>query len=195
MATGNFHNENARKIYAFCMGYENEETGEYIESDDLDYDFALDGIKSELRDEIKKTDFYEKELNKISSLYSYPSQAIITIAKDICIGDVWGRIEITAITRSGYYEGCYFDWEMLINLENNTYDSNDDINMEEWKDSIYYSDMNNGLKSMLYTHFKKRLDSAKESLINLIENVFEKNSIGLIVSNKFSNGEIFYSKI
>ena len=96
MATSNFHNVNASKIYAADL------------QDEFDYDDLIDNVKCGL----KETGYFNLLTKQDpNELRSYPSRGIGSL--DSYVEDDNGNgiyVQVTAVVRSGYYSGVNLDW-------------------------------------------------------------------------------------
>jgi hypothetical protein len=152
MATSNFHNVNASHIFAVDL------------QDEYEYDDLIDNVKYALKETgefnlLTKTDPNE--------LRSYPSTSIGSL--DSYVEDADGNgicITITAVVRSGYYEGVNLDWH---------------LHFEEYGETI--------------EHLLPQAEIEQNRLIGLVEYVFAEFSTPLGVTASFSNGETIYHPI
>lgn len=102
MATSNFHNVNASKIFAV--------------NDEWDYEF--EDVKSSLETTFLHHEDYTSYTRKDEhELRSFPSMTVSTLSKCIEIGEDSVEVSITSVIRSGYYEGFNLDW--FTNIEVN----------------------------------------------------------------------------
>jgi hypothetical protein len=149
MATSNFHNVNASHIFAVQL------------EDTYEYDDLIDNIKYGL----KETGYFNL-LTKSdpNELRSYPSTSIGSL--DSSVEDADGNgiyIQITAVVRSGYYDGVNLDWH---------------LHFEEYGESV--------------EHLLPQAEIEQNRLIELVETVFAEFSTPLGVTASFSNGETIY---
>ena len=154
MATSNFHNVNASHIFAVQL------------EDTYEYDDLIDNIKSGLKETGEFNLLTKSDPNE---LRSYPSTSIGSL--DCYVEDNDGNgivVTVTAVVRSGYYEGVNLDWH--IRLYVNGYD-----------DDTYADDANVLRISNEYIEF--------------IENIYSQYSEPLGVTARFSNGETIYHKV
>jgi hypothetical protein len=152
MATSNFHNVNASHIFAVEL------------QDTYEYDDLIDNIQSGL----KSTGYYNM-LTKSdpNELRSFPSTSIGAL--DNYVEDANGNgivVTITAVVRSGYYEGVNLDWH---------------CHLEEYGETI--------------EHLLPAAEAEKNRLVELVEYVFSEFSTPLGVTAQFSNGETIYHPI
>ena len=152
MATSNFHNVNASHIFAVEL------------QDTYEYDDLIDNIQSGL-----KSTGYFNLLTKSdpNELRSYPSTSIGSL--DSYVEDSEGNgicVTITAVVRSGYYDGVNLDWHP---------------HFEEYGETI--------------EHLLPQAEIEKNRLIGLVEYVFAEFSTPLGVTAQFSNGETIYHPI
>ena len=156
MATSNFHNVNASHIFSVQL------------EDEWAYDDLIDNIKSGLK---STGEFNLLTKSDPNELRSYPSTSIGSL--DCYVEDNDGNgivVTITAVVRSGYYDGVNLDWHVRYYV--NGYE--DDF-------YEYYDDTN--IQSLLYGY------------VDFIENVFSQYSLPLGVTAQFSNGETIYHPI
>ena len=93
MATNNFHNVNASRIFS-CIS-ENEDEFYYEDTkDNILYEMSKDKMFCDANDEY------------INWLRSFEGSSIGSLQVD-------GEIEIVALTRNGYYEGFNLDWQIV----------------------------------------------------------------------------------
>jgi hypothetical protein len=152
MATSNFHNVNASHIFSVDL------------QDEYEYDDLIDNVKYSL----KETGYFNL-LTKSdpNDLRSYPSTSIGSL--DNYVEDSEGNgiyVQITAVVRSGYYEGVNLDWHS---------------SFEEYGESI--------------EHLLPQAEEEKNRLVELVESVFSEFSTPLGVTAQFSNGETIYHPI
>jgi hypothetical protein len=152
MATSNFHNVNASHIFAVDL------------QDEYEYDDLIDNIQSGL----KSTGYYNM-LTKSdpNELRSFPSTSIGAL--DNYVEDANGNgivVTITAVVRSGYYDGVNLDWH---------------CHLEEYGETI--------------EHLLPAAEAEKNRLVEMIEYVFSEYSTPLGVTAQFSNGETIYHPI
>lgn len=93
MATSNFQNENASRIYAV----------------DLENDWDYDDLISNLEFELSNMPEYRDKGRDRHELRSYPSKVLGSL--------IDGDVQVVAIVRSGYYSGCNLDWDFYFNDE------------------------------------------------------------------------------
>ena len=151
MATSNFHNVNASVIFACEL------------EDEFDYEFLLDNVGFALAETGDMDSTTKSDPNE---LRSYPSQSIGALSKYISDDEGGIDVIVTAVVRSGYYEGCNLDWHCTF---------------EEWGENI--------------EHLLPQAEKAKWELVDKIESIFEQFSTPLGVVARFSNGETIYQKI
>jgi hypothetical protein len=152
MATSNFHNVNASHIFAVDL------------QDTYEYDDLIDNIKSGL----KETGYFNL-LTKTDpdELRSFPSTSIGSL--DNYVEDSEGNgiyVQITAVVRSGYYDGVNLDWH---------------CSFEEYGETI--------------EHLIPAAEAEKNRLVEMVEYVFGEFSQPLGVTAQFSNGETMYHPI
>jgi hypothetical protein len=152
MATSNFHNVNASHIFAVDL------------QDEYEYDDLIDNVKYALKETGEFNLLTKSDPNE---LRSYPSTSIGSL--DTYVEDADGNgicITITAVVRSGYYEGVNLDWHP---------------HFEEYGETI--------------EHLLPQAEIEKNRLVGLVEYVFAEFSTPLGVTAQFSNGETIYHPI
>lgn len=149
MAASNFHNVNASHIFAVQL------------EDTYEYDDLIDNIKSGLKETGEFNLLTKADPNE---LRSYPSTSIGSL--DSYVEDANGNgiyIQITAVVRSGYYDGVNLDWH---------------LHFEEYGETI--------------EHLLPQAEVEQNRLIGLVESVFAEYTTPLGVTASFSNGETIY---
>jgi hypothetical protein len=152
MATSNFHNVNASHIFAVDL------------QDEYEYDDLIDNVKYSLKETGEFNLLTKSDPNE---LRSYPSTSIGSL--DTYVEDADGNgicITITAVVRSGYYDGVNLDWHP---------------HFEEYGETI--------------EHLLPQAEIEKNRLVELVEYVFSEFSTPLGVTAQFSNGESIYHPI
>ena len=152
MATSNFHNVNASHIFAVDL------------QDEYEYDDLIDNVKYALKETGEFNLLTKSDPNE---LRSYPSTSIGSL--DTYVEDADGNgicITITAVVRSGYYEGVNLDWHP---------------HFEEYGETI--------------EHLLPQAEIEQNRLVGLVEYVFAEYSTPLGVTAQFSNGETIYHPI
>lgn len=154
MATSNFHNVNASHIFAV----------DYLQ-DEYDYQDLVDNLQYSL----KETGYYNT-LTKSdpNELRSFPSKSIGSLDNYVESSDGESGIvvTITAVIRSGYYDGVNLDWH---------------CHFEEYGENV--------------EHLLPAAEAEKNRLIEMVEYVFSELSTPLGVTAQFSNGETIYHPI
>jgi len=154
MATSNFHNVNASHIFAV----------EYLQ-DEYDYQDLVDNLQYSL----KETGYYNT-LTKSdpNELRSFPSKSIGSLDNYVESSDGESGIvvTITAVIRSGYYDGVNLDWH---------------CHFEEYGENV--------------EHLLPAAEAEKNRLVEMVEYVFSELSTPLGVTAQFSNGETIYHPI
>jgi hypothetical protein len=152
MATSNFHNVNASHIFSVQL------------EDEWAYDDLIDNVKSGLK---STGEFNLLTKSDPNELRSYPSTSIGSL--DSYVEDSEGNgicITITAVVRSGYYDGVNLDWHP---------------HFEEYGETI--------------EHLLPQAELEKNRLVALVEYVFADHSQPLGVTAQFSNGETIYHPV
>jgi hypothetical protein len=152
MATSNFHNVNASHIFAVQL------------EDEFEYDDLIDNIKSGLKETGEFNLLTKSDPNE---LRSYPSTSIGSL--DCYVEDNDGNgivVTVTAVVRSGYYDGVNLDWH---------------VHFEEYGETV--------------EHLLPQAEIEKNRLVGLIEYVFGEYTQPLGVTAQFSNGETIYHPV
>lgn len=202
MGTSNFYNKNARKVYAVLMNYEtpvlDDDGDETEEMELLSSDHSdVERLKWELTESAKRiaqeggVKYHEKvEISDPHDLQSYGSTTLFQLYTKDSFGDVSVELGINAVLRGAYYEGASLDWYISCNINGNPEELDDvEFDLDE-----YTSNMNAGLRVIQARNIEKWIERNKEPLIELMEKIFTENSMPLVVTERFSNGETFYSK-
>ena len=152
MAASNFHNVNASHIFAVQL------------EDEYEYDDLIDNIKSGLKE---TGEFNLLTKSDPNDLRSYPSTGIGSL--DTYVEDSDGNgivVTITAVVRSGYYDGVNLDWH---------------VHFEEYGETI--------------EHLLPQAELEKNRLVEMVEYVFSEYTQPLGVTASFSNGETIYHPV
>ena len=181
MATGNFYNTNATRIYSITDG------------DDFTWENVRENITHDLEKSSKelKLDFYPSDdINLENELRSYPSTSIGELYTSIQYATLDIQLTLVPKTVSGYYEGFNLDYEIRIedNLEGTDYESIVDL----IDDSYDFNPENRGILTINRDRIITKVSTALKEMTDLVENVFNQNSQALNVVARFSNGEVMY---
>ena len=187
MGTSNFHRVNATKVFAVLMNQpslddDDNETGDYYAPEQWEVDDFVYYLRKQLG---KDSGFYAGGRDP-HELRSFPSRVIGEITSEIEFagGLISGEIVITAVMRSGYYEGACLDWHITKRIDGDEYD--DVAEYEGYDDS---SKLVVGLhKSIVVRWFSDE----EKRLIEFVEKVFTQASMPMEVVATFSNGETIY---
>lgn len=203
MGTSNFHNVNAYNVYAVLMNYEREildddgnETDETepVACESWEVEDFIDDIRTQAEALTVGSNFkYYKELEMADphSLRSYGSTPLFQLYHKKDFGDVGVEININCVARHAYYEGASLDWYVSSTIAGET----NLIEDTDYEIDEYISDMNAGLRKIQERNVKAWATSVKDSLIETVEKLFTENSMPLVVTARFSNGETHYAKV
>lgn len=201
MGTSNFHNVNARNIYAVLMNYEQpvldsegEETDEMEDCapESWECDDFMNMLKEDAQElaPLKGFSYYHNCDTDPHELRSYSSIPLFQFYKNKKFGDIDVTVNINCVVRAAYYEGASLDWYI-------TYDACD-VNMDEvdfLADAEWYSDMPAGMIKIQCKNAERFAYNMTEELIEMVEEFFKQNSMPLAVTARFSNGETHYAKV
>jgi hypothetical protein len=197
MGASNFHNVNARNIYAVLMSYERPVINDYGDETGETEWYTPEGwewseFKSEIREQMQT-----KAIEKGYSYYangsiedphecrSYPSIVLFTIESTKTYGDIDITVSISAVVRIGYHDGACLDWWI--------HNDEPEVTLEESFE--FASNLPAGMIKILSKHANNWYEKTKEELINLVEEHFKEHSESYQVAAKFSNGETIYAKV
>lgn len=171
--TSNFYNRNASKIYA-VLPPDNGDDDDFSSDNDYIYENAIDNVVTTLS---KVPGFYKYKNDEYEDDYNRNFEGIkrceITKSK---VFPKDGEISVTiiCITRSGYYEGLNFDWDLKY-TDGTGYDIDD-------------------VSSLKSATGRKWAESMANKLVKLVEMAYAEYTTKLSVSARFSNGETIYAK-
>lgn len=175
MSTSNFHSVNASKIFA-C---EIEEEWDYQD------------LKGNIISELKSGPYYFREGGRdTNELRSFPSNVLGRISKEHEYKDFAVEVTVSAIIRSGYYEGCNLDWNIEYNIA-----GGDNIDPDYFAQELEYQKDWTANKAKRYEkQAQKRAEKLKNELVEYLEKIYQQYSTPLVVTARFSNGETWYEK-
>jgi hypothetical protein len=180
MATSNFHNVNSSNIFAVEL------------ENDFDYDDLKCNIESEMKahSELSKGIYFRDGGSDPYELHSFPSTVVGSLCKEFSYKDFSIEVRVSAVIRSGYYEGCNLDWSVEYILDGNEIELADIS--EELQYQYEYSKLNaDNYESLILSKYEKFVNELTETL----EKIYSDYSIKLGVTATFSNGETVYHKI
>ena len=184
MSTANFHNENARNIFA--VEIENE----------FDLEDAIDNVRYGLKN-IFKDSYMDCNSYDTDALRCHGGQIIAEIDGEIKTYkklniDVYPVLQI--VVRSGYYGGANFDYKMLYNIEDEVVEDIDRVYDALVDNAEHYEHMSIDEANRNAKFAEKFLESAMSKLRDKVEKVLAENSTPLNCIGTASNGEAFYEK-
>lgn len=170
--TGNFYNKNASHIFALSSGNE----GNDDDFDPDDWESYVQDVISNICDMLEKVGGFRKmdeweddaprsfQGRKFAAIKKYK-----TFPKDDEI-----EVCIECIVRSGYYDGCNFDWVVKYN--------NDPVDEGE---SGYFNSAS----------ANKWAVGVVDKLVKLVEAAYKQYTERYTVAGRFSNGETIYNRV
>tara|TARA_R100000697_G_C5450431_1_gene197402 strand:+ start:213 stop:749 length:537 start_codon:yes stop_codon:yes gene_type:complete len=176
MATGNFYNENASRIFASAC------------EDEFDYEDLIDNVEYAIK-ELGKLSWSSgkagKYIDNSSKILEYSLSDSFAYADGTSIECV-----IHPVVRSGYYSGVNLDWICEYYIDGHEVESDDCI-----KEHLTWYEGYTELKALKtsVTRFK-RLDKIKEKLTDKLEKIYRDYTTPLVVTARFSNGETMYAE-
>ena len=120
-------------------------------------------------------------------LRSFPSRVIgeITSEAEFAGGLISGEIVITAVMRSGYYEGACLDWHITKRIDGDDYD---DPSEYDGGDNDFTEIESESAQIAIVEWFADE----EERLVEFVEKVFTQASMPMEGVATFSNGETIY---
>ena len=201
MGTSNFHNVNARNVYAVMMNYEqpvlddNGDETDVMENRTPEY-WECEEFMNMLKEDamelapLKGFSYHHTCDTDPHELNSYSSIPLFQFYKNKKFGDVDVTVNINCVVRVAYYEGGNLDWYMTFDIcGNNIYE------IEFYSDIEWHSDMPAGMRRIQCKNAERFASNTEDELIEVVEDFFKQNSMPLGVTARFSNGETHYSKI
>jgi len=193
MGTNNFHVVNASRYFVVFESTEDEETGETICPDQWDYEEGKNDFIEFINEEAEKAGLrVTNTKSDPHELRSYGSGSLTAVCKSCALAGVDLQVTITAVVRSGYYDGATLDWHMYYDVDGRwSYGSDELPEVEEIEDSWE--------TNLRVIHARKainRLEAMAEELSEFMEQQFSKMSgVELAKVGQFSNGEAVYKQI
>ena len=182
-----------------------EEKTEYESPDDWAYDDLKYYIRETAEERVKELPYKYSEEDGCGNERQYTSNELFSYYVSKSFGDIEVEIKIIAQIVSAYYEGASLDFEVYIYnggewvaLSNGYYKITEADILHDLFDigyESYNSDMNQGLRKIQSKNALKWAEKETEKLKNLVEEVFTKVSMPLVITAQFSNGETHYAKI
>jgi hypothetical protein len=129
-------------------------------------------------------------------LRSFPSQSIGAVSRVTAFPNFTLEVIVTAVARSGYYEGCNLDWHVSYEIDG--YDCED-----YYEERVEYA-LQNSFNENEYTAAdvkayamlaQNEAERLKNEIVVDVESVFLNYSDKYGVTAVFSNGETIYHKV
>jgi len=201
MGTSNFHNVNARNIYAVLMNYEqpvldedDNETDEIEECvpDSWECQDLFDNLREDAKELAPTKGFSYHAICDPDphELRSHGSNLLFQFYKNKKFGDVDVTVNINCVVRGAYYEGASLDWYITYDACGLNMNQIDFLESMEW-----YSSMPTGMIKIQCKNAEQFASDTAEELIEVVEEFYKQNSMPLTVSARFSNGETHYAKL
>jgi hypothetical protein len=201
MGTSNFHNVNARNVYAVLMNYEQPVLDADGEETDVMEDCAPESWECEdffsnLKENaaelapLKGFSYHHTCDTDPHELRSYSSIPMFQFYKNKKFGDTDVTVNINCVVRGAYYEGASLDWYITYDVCGINMDQIDFLADMEWQSS-----MPAGMVKIQCKNAEQFASTTAEELIEVVEEFYKQNSMPLGVVARFSNGETHYAKI
>ena len=175
MATSNFHNVNATHIFVCSLESE------------WDYEDLIGNVDAELGN-VKGYSTYTK--SDPNELRSYPSRSICSIERSFDYKDFSLDVVVTAVVRSGYYEGCNLDWHVWYGI------NGDGCDLDEIETCLAYdTDLSPSQRKAYSLLAEKKAEKITNEIVEEVEKVFGNYTDKYGVTAQFSNGETIYHKV
>lgn len=189
MATSNFYNVNASKVFAV------------LTEDEFDYEDAVNNVKAELEklNEAEGVYVYLGSGKDVNDNRNFSSEVLGTVnfSNDFKVENedpIIAEFNIVCVIRSGYYQHANLDWNIEFVLNDRTFDEFDDFH-SVFKELIYdYYDLDDETTETLYSEISSEIKIKSEGIIDQIEGIYKSCSTSLSVAARFSNGETWYSE-
>lgn len=178
------------------------EDSEYEAPESYEYDDFKEYLREVAETKAKETVFSYDDAEGSDNDRNYCASDLFSLQTSKSYGDIEVELKITGQIVSGYYEGASLDFRLEIynGGEWSEVDRNYDVEsiLEGLFDvgyDSYRSDMNKGLRTILFPKATSWAEQETEKMIQLVEQIFTEVSMPLNVVGTFSNGETVYSKV
>lgn len=178
------------------------EDSEYKAPESYDYDDFKLYLQEVAERKAKETVFSYYDEEGSDNDRNYCATDLFSLQTSKSYGDIEVELKITGQIVSAYYEGASLDFRLEIynGGEWSEVDRNYDVEsiLEGLFDvgyDSYRSDMNKGLRTILFPKATSWAEQETEKMIQLVEQIFTEVSMPLDVVATFSNGETVYSKV
>ena len=181
--TGNFYKTNATHYFAI---------GEGDDGDEAHYEDSKANILSELKGKGYVEAPERQQLQQDNR--SFPGAALANKEVDKKFGDNTCTITLTAVIRSGYYQGANLDWEISYNYGGESVEALDE---DDVKNEFTYN-AEDEEKAKLEKEAEKAykwMEAEASKLTTELEDIYEENTMALAVTARFSSGETHYGKV
>lgn len=174
MGASNFHNVCASRVFYFP----------------IEDDWSWDDMDSNINSAIEAAGGDLRTKTDPSDLRSYASKVLGSFSEKRSWSDFACEITITAVARSGYYEGGNLDWFLSVEAEG--YESDFGIIAGTLENYVGWS------RSMARYKGKfaeKWAEAARDRLVKKMEDIFAQYTTPLGIAAQFSNGETIYKEV
>jgi hypothetical protein len=178
MATSNFANENASKVFAV----------------ELEDEFAYDDLKDCLEYELDEAGFEVYKKPEYDHNRNYSGQILAEKRLSHSYKDFTVTATIFVVVRSGYYSGANLDWQITFCDDFEHYEHDDYDPKYTAEDLVYRLDFPPSKAKTYSLLAEKKYEKLKDQLVTELEAIYAKISTPLVVAARFSNGETIYEK-
>jgi hypothetical protein len=177
MATGNFYNRNASKIFAQRF------------EEDFEYEDFLENLRYAFKE--KFNSFVKRDDWERDGLRSYCGKIIGEVSGEIksySRYDLDIYVEFELIVRSGYYDGINLDWEATV------YVNGESLTMDEIEEGYFHYNAT-PMEKRYNQWIEQYVTSEFEKLQEEVESIYSEWTINLVRVARFSNGEEMYERV
>ena len=193
--------ENLSECDNECEGATLELKEEYRAVEDYEIDEFEEFLRERAQEKIKNSPYHYKELNSCGNERNYTSYDLFSYNISKSYGDIEVEVSIRGQLVGAYYEGASLDFEVEIYNGGESVSLDNYSNVENILDDLFepkyehtYSELSQGLRTILMNKAIKWANNEVEKMKVLIEEVFTEVSEPLNLIGTFSNGEAIYEK-
>jgi len=198
MATSNFYNKDASKIFVCLESYEDfilDEDGNETEEKETRQPerYEINEFIEDVKEQLEELGNYY--MSETSGKYNrnFSETSLGTIYKSKNFAGVEVNVYVNCCLISGYYEAANLDYSVSFDVGN--YTEMDETDLNDLEQDMYDMIQNYGMAKIQAKNVLKWLNKATIELTDLVEEVYTKNSNQYQLMARFSNGETMYQKI